>query len=470
MTVIRTQGLYEEFTRKGGPNLRATHYCAGCGHGILHKLVGEALADFGLQDRAIFISPVGCAVFGYYYMDCGNVQAAHGRAAAVAAAITRTRPEAVAISYQGDGDLASIGLNQTLQAANRGDRMAILFVNNATYGMTGGQLAPTSLVGQKTLTSPDGRDPLTAGWPLHMCELVSQLQAPVYIERVSVADAPRIRQARAAIRKALELQRDGKGFAFVEILSPCPTNMHTDSLACAEFFKTEMEKEFPLGCLRDRTAEAAPHPPAPGRLDATRLFADTETAEAAQPDPSFAERRLKFSGFGGQGILRMGVTVAAAAQQDRRFVSWFPSYGPEQRGGAASCAVVLSGQPVGSPVVDAADVLVAFNQAALERFAPETRPGGVILHDASVTNPPPIPAGVRVATIPAVELADRLGVPQAANTAMLAGLAALDATGLPADRIRQAVLASFAAKPAIQEKNRKVYDETLAWCRQNWPA
>ena len=178
--IICTKGIYDEFPRKGinNPAPSATHYCPGCGHGILHKLIGEAMADLGIQDRTIMISPVGCSVFAYYYFDCGNIQVAHGRAPAVATGVSRATDNIV-ISYQGDGDLASIGLNETLQAANRGEKMAVFFINNTVYGMTGGQMAPTTLVGEKTVTCPDGRDPMTQGYPLHMCELVSSLKAPV---------------------------------------------------------------------------------------------------------------------------------------------------------------------------------------------------------------------------------------------------------------------------------------------------
>ena len=187
----RTRGIYPTFPRKGGAAQTATHYCPGCEHGVLHKLIGEALADMNLQDRTVVISPVGCSVFAYYYFDAGNVQVAHGRAAAVGTGLSRTKNDAVVVSYQGDGDLASIGLNETLQAANRGEKMAIFFVNNTVYGMTGGQMAPTTLVGEKTVTSPGGRDPLQAGYPLHMTELINQLQAPVYIARVSFSNIDR---------------------------------------------------------------------------------------------------------------------------------------------------------------------------------------------------------------------------------------------------------------------------------------
>ena len=207
----RPRSMPAVFTHKGGSAPTATHYCPGCGHGIIHKLMAEAIDDLGIQDRSVLISPVGCAVFAYYYFDVGNVQSAHGRAAAVGTGVSRARDDAIVMTYQGDGDLASIGLNETIQAANRGEHMAVMFVNNAIYGMTGGQMAPTTLIGDVTTTCPAGRDPREEGFPLHMCELLDTLKAPVYIARVSVSDAQHIRKARTAIRKALEIQRDKKG-------------------------------------------------------------------------------------------------------------------------------------------------------------------------------------------------------------------------------------------------------------------
>ena len=201
-------GLYAEFPRKGGSAQTATHYCPGCGHGILHKLIGEAMADLGIQDRCVVISPVGCAVFAYYYLDSGHVQAAHGRAPAIATGISRAEDNAIVISYQGDGDLASIGLNETIQAANRGEKLAVFFINNTVYGMTGGQMAPTTLIGEVTATTPAGRDPRDQGYPIHISEILDTLKAPVFIERASLSDIEHIRKARRAVRKALEIQRD----------------------------------------------------------------------------------------------------------------------------------------------------------------------------------------------------------------------------------------------------------------------
>jgi len=203
--------FYERFDRhSGGEGLKArsTHYCPGCGHGVVHKFLAEAIESLGIQDRTVAISPVGCAVFLYYYLDVGNTQAAHGRAPAVAIGQKLAHPESIVISYQGDGDLASIGLAEIFQAAQLGIPITVLFVNNAIYGMTGGQMAPTTMVGQTSTTSPWGRRPSNEGFPLHVSEMLATLEAPVYIERVALSDNKNIMKARKAIRKALELQRD----------------------------------------------------------------------------------------------------------------------------------------------------------------------------------------------------------------------------------------------------------------------
>ena len=469
MTQKKTVGMYESFIRSGRET-RATHYCAGCGHGIIHKLIAEALAELGLQDRTIMVNPVGCGVFGYYYWDCGNVGAAHGRAPAVGTGVNRVRRDAVVIVYQGDGDLGAIGFNNTFQAASRGEHMAVFFVNNAIYGMTGGQMAPTSLEGMKTATSPLGRDPQTAGYPLHVCEVLNQLKAPVFIERVSVADTRRIMQAKRAVRKALEIQRDGKGYAFVEFISPCPTNMGVDSLAAALFCVEEMEKEFPLGCVRDGSATATARVPVAAAPSVAEFFklSGQHQAPVAEVDEAVGELRLKFTGFGGQGILSLGICIAEAARLEKRFATWFPSYGPEQRGGAAACSVVISGKPIGSPAVDHPDVLICMNQPSYERYLNDVKPGGTAIVDATVPLTLKTPDGVRVVSMPAIDLAIKMGVPKAANTMMLAALAKLGVTSLKNEHLIAALDASFKNKPALVEKNRLLLNEAEAWMDKNF--
>jgi len=468
MSILKTQGLYELFTRKGPSNQRATHYCAGCGHGIVHKLIGEALVELGVQERTLFISPVGCSVFCYYYMNAGNVQVAHGRAPAVGTGLARTLNKKIVISYQGDGDLAAIGFNATFQAANRGESIVVFFINNGIYGMTGGQMAPTTLLGQKTATSPYGRDPLTMGYPTHICEVLNQLHAPVYIERVSVADTPRIMKAKKAIRKALEIQRDSKGYAFVEILSPCPTNYKGTTLEAAQFCINEMEKEYPLSCLRDRSSEVQPKPEMPPRVQAHDFFPlilDSDEVKTSNEN-KVPTTHFKFSGFGGQGILSLSQVIAKAAQTAGLHVSWLPTYGPEQRGGSAACSVIISSRHIGSPEVVSPNVLVVMNQPSYERFAPAVPQNGVILYDSHIpVDKVPVKEGVRLISFPAIEMANQMGVPKAGNTALLGAMAALDLIPLSKDILLNTLEKSFKSKQAVAEKNRLILDAAFRWIK-----
>jgi 2-oxoisovalerate ferredoxin oxidoreductase beta subunit len=460
--VIGPAGFYGTFERKGGSAPTATHYCPGCGHGILHKIIADTMADLDIQDRCAVMSPVGCAVFAYYYLDCGHVQAAHGRAPAIATGLSRAEDDAILISYQGDGDLASIGLNETVQAANRGEKMAVFFVNNTVYGMTGGQMAPTTLVGEVTATTPTGRDPRDSGYPIHICELLDTLRAPVYIERVSLSDINHIRKARRAVRRALEIQRDKKGYAFVEFLSPCPTIMRMDAKGVERFINEEMEREFPLKRFRDRSSETEPivreaSDFSKASLDSIFGLAGVEEVEVL-PDPSFAVKGVKIAGFGGQGVLSMGLALAQAGYRSGRFVSWYPDYGPEQRGGTSNCSVVISGEPIGSPVVDEPDVLVAFNRPSLEKFAADVREGGLILYE-SLAGPFEPPEGVRAVAVPATDIALSRGVEQAVNTAMFGALMELGNLGLPREAFGGAFERTFAKKPKLIPLNLEILEE-----------
>ncbi|MBQ7251606.1 MAG: 2-oxoacid:acceptor oxidoreductase family protein [Kiritimatiellae bacterium] len=466
--IIQAQGLYKTFPRKGGAAPTATHYCPGCDHGVLHKLIGEAMAELGLQDRAVVISPVGCSVFAYYYFDAGNVQVAHGRAAAVATGISRVRDDAVIVSYQGDGDLASIGLNETMQAANRGEKIAVFFVNNTVYGMTGGQMAPTTLVGEKTETTPLGRDPRYAGYPLHMAELVNQLRAPVYVARVSFADVGRIRKARQAVRKALEIQRDGKGYAFVECLMACPTNLKLDAAGASRFIIDQMEKEFPPGVLRDRSAEAEAFA-RPGADYARETIENIyhlaeDHAPDAEHDPAAPTHAVKIAGFGGQGVLSMGILLARAGCAAGKNVSWYPSYGPEQRGGTANCGVVISGVKVGSPVIARPTVLVAMNRPSLEKFLGDVVDGWLVLYDAAMGEMPGR-EGVKMLAVPAHEIAEGAGSARATNTAMLGVMAGLAGFGIDEKFYLDAIARNFAAKPKLVPVNEAVFAAGKAWAQ-----
>ena len=228
------------------------HYCPGCAHGIVHKLIGEILEEMDALGTAVGICPVGCAVFAGNYFSFDTIEAAHGRAPAVATAVKRTHPNQPVFTYQGDGDLASIGAAEIVHAAMRGEKFTTIFINNAIYGMTGGQMAPTTLIGMKASTAPKGRDAREHGYPMHMCEILDQLTAPVYLERTSCNTPQNVIKTKNAIKKAFRNQVEGRGFSMVEIVTSCPTNWGLDPLDALDFIEQKMLPEFPLGVIRDR--------------------------------------------------------------------------------------------------------------------------------------------------------------------------------------------------------------------------
>jgi len=229
------------------------HYCPGCGHSIIHRLIAEVIDEMNLRDIVVGIPPPGCSVFAHHYFDIDMAESAHGREAAVATGVKRTAPEVIVFTYQGDGDLAAIGTAETIHAANRGERITSIFVNNAVYGMTGGQMAPTTLSGQKTTTTPYGRDVSLEGYPIKMSEMLALARGAVYIERTAVSSPANIRKTKKAIRKAFQAQIDGLGYSLVEILSACPTNWRMSPLESWQWIEKEMTKEFPLGVIKDVT-------------------------------------------------------------------------------------------------------------------------------------------------------------------------------------------------------------------------
>jgi len=233
------------------------HYCPGCTHGIVHRLVAEVIDELNIEGKTIGVAPVGCAVFAYNYFECDMQEAAHGRAPAVATGIKRVNPDNIVFTYQGDGDLASIGTAETVHAAARGENITVIFINNAIYGMTGGQMAPTSLIGQITTTSPYGRTSEIQGYPIKVCEMLSTLDGVAYIERVSVDTVKNINIAKKAIKKAFETQIQKKGFSLVEVLSTCPTNWGMSPIEALEWLRQNMIPNYPLAYLRIKSKEAA---------------------------------------------------------------------------------------------------------------------------------------------------------------------------------------------------------------------
>lgn len=241
------------FQKTKGLTDKETHYCPGCTHGIIHRLVAECLEELGVLGDAIGVAPVGCAVMAYDYFNCDMVEAPHGRAPAVATGIKRAKPDNVVFTYQGDGDLAAIGTAETVHSATRGENITIIFVNNAIYGMTGGQMAPTTLPGQVTQTTPYGRDVNYSGYPVRICEMLSTLSGVAYAERVAVNNVPNIRKAKAAIKKALTAQIGKKGFSIVEVLSGCPTNWGMTPQEALQWIDDKMIPYYPLGVYKDET-------------------------------------------------------------------------------------------------------------------------------------------------------------------------------------------------------------------------
>jgi len=233
------------------------HYCPGCTHGIVHRLVAEAIDELGVEGRTVGVAPVGCAVMAYDYFRCDMIEAAHGRAPAVATGLKRANPESVVFTYQGDGDLASIGTAEIVHAAARRENITVVFINNAIYGMTGGQMAPTSLPGQVTQTSPYGRDVKTVGYPVKICERLSQVDGAAYLERVAVNSVKHVKAAKKAILKAFQNQLDGKGFSLIEVLSSCPTNWGMTPQKALEWVESDMIPYYPLGVYKDITKEDA---------------------------------------------------------------------------------------------------------------------------------------------------------------------------------------------------------------------
>ncbi|HWR35254.1 MAG TPA: 2-oxoacid:acceptor oxidoreductase family protein [Clostridia bacterium] len=416
--------FYDVYERKSEMQ-HQTHYCPGCGHGVAHKLIAEALAELGLQDRAIVVSPVGCSVFAYYYFDTGNVQAAHGRAPAAATALKRSNPESIVISYQGDGDLAAIGTAEIVHAANRGENICVFFVNNSIYGMTGGQMAPTTLVGQVSTTTPWGRRANNEGFPLHVSEMLATLEAPAYIERVALSNAKNVMKARKAIRKALENQKNGNGFSLVEILSPCPTILKMDPVVTRHWVDETLTAAFPLGVYRDKKAEIPVVLPPQKSVEAVVGISAKPAAtleERAARHAHTRELSIKIAGFGGQGVLLLGQLIAEMGLREHMEVSWLPSYGPEMRSGSAHCHVNLSHERIGSPLITRPQVIMAMNEISLRKFASTLAPGGLIIYNRDKLPEGFTAENARIVCVPASEIADGLGSAKVANVVMLGAL------------------------------------------------
>jgi 2-oxoisovalerate ferredoxin oxidoreductase beta subunit len=426
--------FYERFERHAhGEGLKghSTHYCPGCGHGLIHKYLAEAIDELGVQDRTVAISPVGCAVFMYYYLDVGNAQAAHGRAPAVAIGHKTANPEAVVVSYQGDGDLAAIGLAEIIQATQLGLPMTFIFVNNAIYGMTGGQLAPTTLMGQRTTTSPTGRNRLM-GEPIKMAETIGQLDGPIYVERCALFDNKQRTRAKKAIRKALRLQVERKGLAFVEILSECPVHLKITPSEAEQWVKEDMVPVFPLGVKKDEETEPWFEMGAP-KFDAESVV--EVIGSSAEPPQRFGKGfpahidekdvSIKFAGAGGDGAQTIALLTTRTAVNEGFDSTHIPSYGPESRGGTSYADVHIATEEVLSPASPEPHILVAFNPPSLEKFGPDVRPGGVVIYDSSVIpSPPELDPSLEMVGVPCAQIANDLGKAMVKNVVALGAMQA----------------------------------------------
>lgn len=457
----KPKAFYDVFERKGAGQ-KVTHYCPGCGHGTAHKLIAELLVEMGIQDRTIFLSPVGCSVFAYYYMDTGNIQCAHGRAPAVGTGIRRTHKDAILISYQGDGDLAAIGTAEIIHAANRGENMTVFFINNAIYGMTGGQMAPTTLEGQKTLTTPLGRSAGRDGHPIGMSELMAALKTPVYIERVSLATAGKVLKARKVFRKALQNQIDKKGFSFVEVLSPCPINWKMDPVQARKWMQEVLEPNYPVRNFRDNSDNPAPPDDSLPEMDDKQLVELLQKGGSLpkiRSEENRSEQRVKIAGFGGQGVLSAGILLANIAIAEGLNATWLPSYGPEMRGGKANASVIVSTDTIGSPVVDNPNVLIALNSPSLLSFEETVSTNGLILVNSSLISHKVSRKDVRTFYIPASEMARESGILATANIIMLTIY--LKISGLVDEDVLKKVLPSSVKRKDAVALNLKMIDKAL---------
>jgi 2-oxoisovalerate ferredoxin oxidoreductase beta subunit len=459
---------FERHSHGEGLKAQSTHYCAGCGHGLVHKFMAEAIDELGIQDRVVLVSPVGCSVFAYYYFDTGNSQAAHGRAAAVAIGHKMANPDSIVLSYQGDGDLASIGLAETIGAAQLGAPITVIFINNAIYGMTGGQMAPTSLIGQKTSTSPEGRS-IFNGKPMRMAETIAQLDGSIYVERVALFSAADRRRCKKAIKKAIQLQVEGRGYSFVEVLAECPTHLKMTPEKAEKWVKEQMVPVFPLGVKKDVTVE--PWFTLPARsFDPLKMVetvgATTEAEErfcARFPDHIETEDvSLKLAGAGGDGAQTAAMLIAAAAINEGFDGTHIPSYGPESRGGTSYADVHVAREEVLNPASTTPDILIAFNAPSLAKFGLSVKKNGYIIYDSSVAKSvKPADPSITVVGVPFTEIAAGLGKLVVKNTVALGALQA--ATQLfPERTFVAAIRQALKEKPSLIGLNEQAFAAGVA--------
>ncbi|HJM58068.1 MAG TPA: 2-oxoacid:acceptor oxidoreductase family protein [Planctomycetota bacterium] len=471
--------LFEHFDRHaGGVDLKggSTHYCPGCGHGLAHKFIGEAIVDLGIEDRTVMVSPVGCSVFLFYYFDTANTQAAHGRAPAVALGHKLAHPESIVISYQGDGDLASIGLAEIIHAAQLGLPISVIFINNTIYGMTGGQMAPTTLMGQSSTTAPQGRTAMQ-GQPMKVAEMIAGLDGVVYVERTALFDQRNRKRTQKAIKKAIRLQVEGRGFSMVEVLSECPVHWKMTPEESEQHVKNVVTKAFPLGVVKDEEREPWIAPLAP-KFDVESMVSALGATDEKPPTfcsefPSHLDPvdiAIKFAGAGGDGAQTAAILLTQAAINEGFDATDIPSYGPESRGGTSYADVHVAKDEVLSPAAPTPHVLLAFNAPSLEKFASSVAENGIVIYDSSViSTPPDFPTGVKAYGVPCGDVALKLGNKVVKNIVALGALQ--EATRLLTDESILTVLRSaLRRKPNLIEINEKAYAEGVRHVRENKPS
>ena len=464
----KTSVIYDKFERHShGEGLKghATHYCPGCGHGLAHKFLAEAIDALGIQDRTVAVSPVGCSVFLYSYFDVGNTQAAHGRAPVVALGHKFANPDSVVISYQGDGDLASIGLAETIATAQLGAPITVIFINNAIYGMTGGQMAPTTLMGQTSSTSPAGRNE-SNGQPMKMAEIIAGLDGPIYVERVALYDAKQRIKAKKAIHKAIKLQMEGRGYSFIEVLAECPTHLKMSPEDNEKWVKECMEPVYPLGVKKDITVDPwfKRNPPCfKGEKILSLTGATSEHpvrfCKGFPTQLALNDISLKLAGSGGDGAQTAAMLIARAAISEGFDATHIPSYGPESRGGTSYADVHVAEEEVLNPGSPDPQILLAFNAPSLAKFGPTVRKGGTIIYDSSVvTEPPVLDPSIRMVPVPFTGIATDLGKAVVKNIVALGALQA--ATNIfPKDTFLTAIRVALKDKCALIPLN----EEAFAW-------
>ena len=364
------------------------HYCPGCSHGTVHKLIAEVIEEMGFAEKTVGVSPVGCSVFAYNYIDIDWIEAAHGRALAVATAVKRLYPGNLVFTYQGDGDLSAIGTAESIHAAARGENVVAIYINNAIYGMTGGQMAPTTLLGMKTATTPYGRDPRLNGYPYKIAEMMAHLDGATFITRQSVHTPANVRKCKRAIRKAFDGRQGlfARGGRF-----DLQQRLETLARGLERVARTEHAALLSAGRYQGRKIRDA------------------------------MKETLIIAGFGGQGVLSMGKILAYSGVMQDFEVTWMPSYGPEMRGGTANVTVILSDRKISSPIAHEFDTAIILNQQSMEKFEPMVRPGGILIYDTNGITRHPVREDIEVYAIDATAECARMGQAKLFNTMILGG-------------------------------------------------